>query len=64
MEAYKFVHLYMDCDTTGQKFIQKALEFDSQKFVDENSLYKNYKTINDWIVNIGQTQKQASQLKP
>jgi hypothetical protein len=26
MQSHKSVHLYLDCDTTGQKFIQKAPE--------------------------------------
>ena len=63
MQAHKSVHLYLDCDTTGQKCIQKALEIDKQKFVDERHLYKNYKDLNDWIMQIGQSQKQSIQLK-
>ena len=35
MQSHKSVHLYLDCDTTGQKCIQKALEIDKQKFIDE-----------------------------
>ena len=33
MQSYKSVHLYLDCDTTGQKCIQKALEIDKQKSI-------------------------------
>ncbi len=63
MESHKSVHLYLDCDTTGQKCIQKALEIDKQKFIDERQLYKNYKDLNDWIMHIGQSQKQSVQQK-
>ena len=59
MQSHKSVHLYLDCDTTGQKCIQKALEIDKQKFIDERHLYKNYKDLNDWIMHIGQSQKQV-----
>ena len=62
-QSHQFVHLYLDCDTTGQKCIQKALEIDSRKFVDERQLYKNYKDLNDWIMHISQSQKQLPQLK-
>lgn len=64
MQAYKSVHLFLDRDTTGQKCIQKALDTDKQKFIDESSLYKGYKDLNDWIVHIGKAQKQSAQLKP
>jgi hypothetical protein len=63
MLSYKTIHLYLDCDTTGQKCIQKARSIDREKFIDERGLYKNYKDLNDWIMHIGQTQKQAPQLK-
>ena len=55
MQSHKSVHLYLDCDTTGQKCIQKAFEIDTQKFNDERHLYKNYKGLNDWIMHIGQS---------
>jgi len=64
MQAYKSVHLYLDCDATGQKCRQKALDMDSKKFVDESILYKNYKDLNDWIVNMGKAQKQVNYMKP
>lgn len=63
MQSHKSVHLYLDCDTTGQKCIQKALAIDKQKFIDERGLYKNYKDLNDWMIHIGQSQKQSLQLK-
>lgn len=63
MQSYKSVHLYLDCDTTGQKCIQKALEIDKEKFIDKRGLYKSYKDLNDWMMHIGQSQKQTLQLK-
>ena len=63
MQSYKHGHLYLDCDTTGQKCIQKALAIDKQKFIDERQLYKNYKDLNDWMMNIGHPQKQSMQIK-
>lgn len=64
MQSYKCKHLYVDCDTTGQKCIQKAQAIDKESFIDERALYKNYKDLNDWMVNLGQSQKQRLQLKP
>jgi hypothetical protein len=64
MQEYKRVHLYLDCDTTGQKCTQKAMAIDSEKFVDERSLYTNYKDLNDWVMHIGLSQKQGSGLRP
>ena len=64
MQSYKCKHLYVDCDTTGQKCIQKAQAIDKESFIDERALYKNYKDLNDWMVNLGQSQKQRPQLKP
>lgn len=63
MQSYKCKHLYMDCDETGQKCIQKAQAIDKESFIDERGLYKNYKDLNDWMVHIGQSQKQAMQVK-
>ena len=63
MKSNKSVHLYLDCDTTGQNCIQKALVIDKQKFIDERQLYKNYKDLNDWMMHIGQSQKQSMQIK-
>lgn len=59
MQSHKSVHLYLDCDTTGQKCMQKALAIDKDKFKDERNLYKNYKDLNDWMLHIGKTQKHA-----
>lgn len=63
MQSYKNKHLFVDCDTTGQKCIQKAHAIDKESFIDERGLYKNYKDLNDWMVHIGQSQKQGLQVK-
>ena len=63
MQSHKSVHLFLDCDTTGQKCIQKALSLDKEKFIDERQLYKNYKDLNDWMMHIGAPQKQSLQIK-
>ncbi len=63
MQSYKNKHLFVDSDATGQKCIQKALAIDKQSFIDERGLYKNYKDLNDWMVHIGQSQKQGLQVK-
>src|SRR6266542_2239715 len=63
MQSHKSVHLYLDCDTTGQKCIQKALAIDKEKFKDERGLYKDYKDLNDWMMHIGQQQKTRASVK-
>lgn len=63
MQSYKSKYLYVDCDTTGQKCIEKAQAIDKESFIDERALYKNYNDLNDWMVNIGLSQKQGLQVK-
>jgi hypothetical protein len=63
MQAYNSVHLYLDCDTTGQNCTQKALAIDPGKFKDERGLYKNYKDLNEWVVHIGSRLKQSQHNK-
>ncbi len=63
MQSHKSVHLYLDCDTTGQNCTQKAMAIDKEKFKDESVLYRNYKDLNDWMANIGQSRKQSLQIK-
>lgn len=63
MQSYKSKHLYVDCVTAGQKCIQKAQAIDKESFIDERALYKNYKDLNDWMVTMGQSQKQGLQIK-
>jgi hypothetical protein len=50
MENYKQIKLYLDNDKAGQNCSRYAL-FLSSKYTDESGLYKNYKDLNDWLVN-------------
>ncbi len=52
MESHDNIRLYLDRDSTGQNFSQKAFVI-NDKYKDESSLYKHYKDLNDWLVNIG-----------
>lgn len=64
MQDHRSVHLYLDNDKTGQNCTQKALALDSQKFKDERSLYQKHGDLNDWLMHIGNSQKQQLRLKP
>lgn len=55
MQSYQQVHLYLDNDTTGNKFTTMAIASDAEKFIDERSLYKSSKDLNEWLVYIGKT---------
>lgn len=50
MESYNQVKLYLDNDKAGQNCSRYALSL-SNKYKDESGLYKNYKDLNDWLVN-------------
>ena len=50
IECYNQVKLYLDNDKAGQNCSRYALSL-SNKYKDENGLYKNYKDLNDWLVN-------------
>lgn len=63
MQEYKSVHLYLDNDTTGQNCTRQALELDSKKFKDERSLYRNHSDLNDWLIAIGNNNKQQLRQK-
>ena len=56
MEDHQAIHLYLDRDASGQNLSERALSM-STKYSDESNLYKNYKDLNDWMVNIGKSQK-------
>jgi hypothetical protein len=61
MEQHEHIRLYLDHDKTGQNFTRYALSL-SKRYKDESQLYKNYKDLNDWTVNMGKVQKKS--LKP
>ena len=63
MMGQNSVRLFLDRDMTGQNCTQKALALGSQ-FKDESSLYQTHKDLNDWMMHIGQSQKQGLRQKP
>jgi len=60
MEKHQSIHLYLDQDNAGRKYTSLALER-SLQFKDESKLYKQYKDINDWLVNFGKLEKRINQ---
>jgi len=44
--------LYLDNDTSGIKMVSYAKSL-NKNYHDESSIYKNYKDLNDWVMNIG-----------
>ena len=52
LEGHEAIHLYLDNDAAG---ISKASYAKSlnEKYIDESHLYKNYKDLNDWVMNMG-----------
>jgi DNA primase len=58
IEQHEQIKLYLDHDKAGQNCRQHALSR-SKKYKDESGLYKNYKDLNDWIMNFGKPQKKG-----
>ena len=56
MEKHEIIRLYLDRDTTGQNYSHYALSL-SNKYKDESKLYEHHKDFNDWMMNIGKSQK-------
>lgn len=56
MEQHEAIRLYLDRDTTGQNYSHYALSL-SDKYRDESNLYGHHKDLNDWVMNIGKSQK-------
>ena len=42
---------------------KKQLQLTSKNLLMKEHLYKNYKDLNDWIMHIGQSQKQGNSVK-
>ncbi len=57
MEKHQSIHLYLDHDNAGRKCTNLALKR-SPNFKDESKLYRGYKDLNEWMMNIGKLQKQ------
>ncbi len=62
MEKHNSIRLYLDRDATGQKCSRYALSL-SDKYKDESGLYQNHKDFNDWVMNVGKSQKKTHQHK-
>ncbi len=56
MEQHETIRLYLDRDITGQNYSHYALSL-TNKYRDESNLYKHHKDFNDWLMNIGKSQK-------
>jgi DNA primase len=64
MQEHSSVHLYLDNDKTGNKCTLQALSLNAEKFKDERQLYQKYNDLNDWLINIGKSQKQQLRQSP
>ena len=59
MEKHEHIHLYLDHDEAGKKYLDIALKR-SPKYKDESSLFDGYKDLNDWAMNFGKHQQKQS----
>lgn len=59
LEQHDVINLYLDRDKSGQNSTRYALSL-SRKYKDKSDLYKNYKDLNDWMMNIGKSFQQTS----
>jgi hypothetical protein len=64
MQQHQRVRLFLDNDKTGNKFTQLAQSIDKEKFRDERGLYQGYNDLNDWVINMGKSQKQIVKQRP
>lgn len=62
MEKYEAIRLYLDRDSTGIKCTQKALEW-NHKYLDKSDLYKNFKDLNECLVQQQHELKQSPRLR-
>jgi len=56
IEQHESIRLYLDRDSTGQNYSRYALSI-SNRYKDESKLYEHHKDFNDWMMNIGKSQK-------
>jgi len=52
LEQHNAIHLYLDNDIAGINTASYAKSL-NEKYHDESALYKNFKDLNDWMINIG-----------
>lgn len=62
LEEHECIRLYLDRDTTGQNCSRYALSL-SNKYKDESGLYQHHNDLNDWLVNLGKSQKKSLEHK-
>jgi len=62
MEKNDSVHLYLDRDNAGSKCTQNALGW-NKKYIDQSHLYKNYKDLNEFLIQESKGQKQSRRLR-
>ena len=58
MQSHHRNFLFFDTDKKGNELTESALKIDKEKFLDQRLLYRNYKDLNDWHMNLGRTEKQ------
>lgn len=56
MEKHERVHLYLDNDKAGKECVTQAMQR-TNKVIDESSLYKGHKDLNEWLVSLGAPQQ-------
>jgi hypothetical protein len=58
MEQHNTIRLYLDRDKTGQNCTQRVIE-SCKKYIDESRLYEDYNDLNEWMQDIGKSQKKG-----
>lgn len=62
METHRRIHLYLDRDAAGRQKTREALSL-SDWYVDKSYLYRNYKDLNEWLVQSGLKKRFALELR-
>ena len=63
MDKYATVQLYLDNDVAGRKRSSYALDL-YPRFQDCSGLYRNYKNLNDWLIDPNNWEKSPRRPKP
>ena len=58
MEQHNTIRLFLDRDKTGQNCTQGAME-SCKKYTDESRLYEGYNDLNEWVQEMGKSQKKG-----
>lgn len=62
MEDHRSIRFYLDRDVAGKNCTQHVLSM-STKYQDESRLYRNYKDLNDWLINFDNSPKKQLRQK-